>query len=302
MGTTRSLWQGTLNFGLISMPVKLYTASSSKTVRFHQLHAADNVRINTRRFCPADEKEVPFEEIVRGYEIAPEHYVVVKDEELDALAPEANRMIEIEDFVDLEEIDCIYYDQPYYLVPNRGGGKSYELLLQVMHETGKVAIARVVLRSRERLVAIRPYGDTLLMTTMIFGDEVHPTSELGERDGVEVGERELEVARQLVSALAQPFDISRYRDTYREAVLELIDRKANGEEIVVQPPHHEEPREAPDLMSALQVSLEDVRKRAGEEATKPKRSRGAAAKPKRKVPTPVSRRGEGPDTHHGRRH
>jgi DNA end-binding protein Ku len=171
--SARSIWTGRLNFGLISMPVKLYSATRSKTVRFNQLHASDNVRIQTKRFCPAEEKEVPLDEIVRGYEISPDRYVVIDDAELETLAPEATRAIEIADFVALEEIDPIYYDQPYYVVPNTGGAKSYRLLLQVMRETGKVAIARVVLRSRERLVAVRPYGDALVMATMIYGDEVN---------------------------------------------------------------------------------------------------------------------------------
>jgi DNA end-binding protein Ku len=278
----RSMWMGTLNFGLVSMPVKLYTATSSKTVHFCQLHATDKVRLQTKRFCPADEEEVSFDEVVRGYEIAPERYVVIEDEELAALAPEATRTIEIEDFVALEEIDRIYFDQPYYVVPNRGGARSYRLLLQAMRETGKVAIARVVLRSRERLVAIRAFEEALLMTTMIFADELRPTSELNELLGdVEVGERELDVARRLVDSLAEPFDISKYHDAYREAVLDLIDRKASGEEIVLQPRLQEQPREAPDLMSALQASLEEVRKRTGEEtAGKGKASKGSA----RRVP------------------
>jgi DNA end-binding protein Ku len=272
----RSMWMGTLNFGLVSMPVKLYAATTSKTVHFCQLHAGDNVRVQTKRFCPVDEAEVPFDEIVRGYEIAPERYVVIEDEELAAIAPEVSRTIEIEDFVDLEEIDRIYFDQPYYVVPNRGGARSYRLLLQAMRETGKVAIARVVLRSRERLVTVRAYGETLLMTTMAFGDEVRPASELNELLAeVEVGERELEVAQRLVSSLAEPFDIAKYRDTYREAVLDLIDRKASGEEIVVQPELRERAPESPDLMSALEASLVQARERAGEDGRR-RTSKGSA--------------------------
>jgi DNA end-binding protein Ku len=271
------MWMGTLNFGLVSMPVKLYTATTSKTVHFCQLHAGDNVRVQTKRYCPADEAEVAFDEVVRGYEIAPERYVVIEDEELAAIAPEITRTIEIEDFVDLEEIDRIYFDQPYYVVPNRGGARSYRLLLQAMRETGKVAIARVVLRSRERLVVVRAYGETLLMTTMAFGDEVRPAGELNELlADVEVGERELEVARRLVDSLAEPFDISKYRDTYREAVLDLIDRKASGEEIVVQPELRERAPESPDLMSALQASLEQARERAGTDGAKRGGSKGTA--------------------------
>jgi DNA end-binding protein Ku len=263
------MWMGTLNFGLVSMPVKLYSAVTNKSVHFNQLHGADHARIQQKRVCSADGEEVPFEEIIKGYELAPERYVVIEDAELAALAPEATRTIEIEDFVELEEIDRIYFDQPYYIVPNRGGARSYKLLLQAMRETGKVAIARVVLRSRERLVAVHPREEVLMMTTLTYADEVNPTSELRELGGEEesaVGERELDVAKRLVESLAEPFDITRYRDTYREAVLDLIDRKASGEEIVVEPRPAVERLQAPDLMGALQASLERVRERDGSAA------------------------------------
>ncbi len=262
------MWMGTLNFGLVSMPVKLYSAVTNKSVHFNQLHGADNARIQQKRVCSADGEEVPFEEIVKGYELAPERYVVIEDAELAALAPEATRTIEIEDFVELEEIDRIYFDQPYYIVPNRGGARSYKLLLQAMRDTGKVAIARVVLRSRERLVAVHPRGDVLMMTTLSYADEINPTSELrelgGEEESAAVGERELDVARRLVESLAEPFDITRYKDTYREAVLDLIDRKASGEEIVVEPRPAVETLQTPDLMGALQASLERARERGGD--------------------------------------
>jgi DNA end-binding protein Ku len=259
------MWMGTLNFGLVSMPVKLYSAVTNKSVHFNQLHGADNARIQQKRVCSADGEEVPYEEIVKGYELAPERYVVIEDAELQALAPEATRTIEIEDFVEIDEIDRIYFDQPYYIVPNRGGARSYKLLLQAMRDTGKVAIARVVLRSRERLVAVHPHEDVLMMTTLTYADEVNPTSGLrelgGEEESAAVGERELDVARRLVQSLAEPFDITRYRDTYREAVLDLIDRKASGEEIVVEPRPAVETLQSPDLMGALQASLERARER-----------------------------------------
>lgn len=299
--SARSIWTGTLNFGLISMPVKLYSATRSKTVRFNQLHASDNVRIQTKRFCPAEEKEVPLDEIVRGYEISPDRYVVIDDAELETLAPEATRAIEIADFVALEEIDPIYYDQPYYVVPNTGGAKSYRLLLQVMRETGKVAIARVVLRSRERLVAVRPYGDALVMATMIYGDEVNLPDELPElkndEEEVEVAERELDVAAQFVSALVDTFDIARYRDTYRDAVLELIERKANGEKVVVQPSRKTAPAATPNLISALEASLQEVRKRGeatvgSNGATRRRTASKPKAKSQRGSATARSRRGD----------
>ncbi len=249
-----------LNFGLVSMPVRLYSATSSKTVRFKHLHASDHARVYTKRFCLGDDEEVAYDELVRGYEIAPDRYVVVEDDELAAIAPEFTRTIEIEDFVEFEEIDLIYLEQSYHVVPNRGGAKSYHLLLHAMSETGKVAIGRVVLRSRERLVLIRPREGALLMTTMSFGDEVHSTSEIRELDDVEMSptERELEVASRLVRSLAEPFQISRYRDSYREAVLDLIDRKAGGEQIEAQPIERRQPAETIDVMGALQASLAQV--------------------------------------------
>jgi DNA end-binding protein Ku len=292
------MWMGTLNFGLVSMPVKLYSAVTNKSVHFNQLHGADNARIQQKRVCSADGEEVPFEEIVKGYELAPERYVVIEDSELAALAPEATRTIEIEDFVEIDEIDRIYFDQPYYIVPNRGGARSYKLLLQAMRDTGKVAIARVVLRSRERLVAVHPHEDVLMMTTLSYADEINPTSELrelgGEEDAAAVGERELDVARRLVESLAEPFDISRYKDTYREAVLDLIDRKASGEEIVVEPRPAVETLQSPDLMGALQASLERARERGGDTPAAANGKAGARKKTAAKKATAAKSAGKSP--------
>src|SRR6476660_8789544 len=177
----RSIWTGAISFGLVNVPVKLYSAVSKKTVRFHQLHETDGVRIQQKRVCPADGEEVPFDQIVKGYEITPDQYVVVTPEELEAIEPRKTKTIDIEDFVDLEDIDPIFYDHPYYLLPDKGAGKAYGLLLEAMRESGKVAIARVVLRSKEQLVAIRPAaGDVLTMETMIFHDEVVPADDLDD--------------------------------------------------------------------------------------------------------------------------
>jgi DNA end-binding protein Ku len=263
----RSMWKGTLTFGLVSVPVKLYTAVSERSVRFHQLHATDHARIVQKRFCATEDEEVPFNEIVKGYEIAPGRHVVIEAEELAALEPAFTRTIEIEDFVQMEEIDPILFDRPYYLVPNRGGARSYRLLLQAMRDTDKVAIGRVVLRSRQQLVAIHPREDALVMTTMNFGDEVVPTSELHElhEDKVELSDKELEIAHRLVDSIARPFEAANYRDTYREALLDLIDRKASGEQVVLEPPSRDLPLEAPDLMSALEASIEQVRARRARE-------------------------------------
>jgi DNA end-binding protein Ku len=281
----RSMWKGTLAFGLVSVPVKLYTAVSERSVRFHQLHATDHARIVQKRYCSAEDEEVPYGEIVKGYEIAPGRHVIIEAEELATLEPAFTRIVEIEDFVQIDEIDPILFDRPYYLVPDRGGARSYRLLLQAMLDTEKVAIGRVVLRSRQQLVAIRPREDALVMTTMSFGDEVLPTAELPElhEEHVELSDKELEIAHRLVESIARPFDLASYRDTYREALLNLIDHKASGEQIVPEPPAHEQPLEAPDLMSALEASIEQVRaRRAREEEVVSGTSDGDGASPARK--------------------
>jgi DNA end-binding protein Ku len=277
----RSIWTGAISFGLVSVPVKLYSAVATKTVRFHQLHAVDGVRIQQKRVCPADGEEVAYEDLVKGYEIAPDRYVVIDPDELATLEPKKTKSIEIEDFVDLADIDPIFYDHPYYLVPGTGGAKPYRLLLDAMREEQKVAIARVVIRSKEQLVALRPMGDVIAMATMNFADEIIDADRLDELPGEEIQttDRELAIARQLVDSLAGPFEPDKYHDTYREAVLELIERKAQGEEITIQPPVEEPGPAAPDLMSALQASLDQVRARTSEpaEAEKPaKRARGTA--------------------------
>ena len=282
----RAIWTGAISFGLVTVPVKVYSAIERKTVRFHQLSAKTGVRVVQRRVDPQTGDEVPYEDIVKGYELAPDRYVVIEPGELDTLEPTKTRTIEIEDFVQLSEIDPIYYDHPYYLVPGTGGAKPYRLLLQAMHETGKVGIARVVMRSKEQLVAVRPMGDVLGMATMLFGDEVLSPERLDEAPeaaGVKVTKRELEVAGQLVESLAGQFEPDKYRDTYREQVLGLIERKAQGKKIALQPPSEEVAPAAPDLMGALKASLEAVNARAQDDGA-PKRKRSPAKAPAKKAP------------------
>lgn len=277
----RAIWSGTISFGLVSVPVKLYSALERKTVRFHQLSGKTGVRVAQKRIDSQTGEEVPYEDIVKGYEIAPDRYVVVEPGELDALAPSKTKTIEIEDFVELSQIDPILFDHPYYLAPGPGGSKPYRVLLEAMKDTGKVAIARVVIRSKEQLVAIRAVGDVLVMETMLFADEVRVPDRLEEMsDSTEVKttKRELDVAKQLVDSLTNDFDPDRYRDTYREQVLGLIERKAQGEEITAEPAATPQ-TPAPDLMAALQASLENARKRDGNKA---------ASKPRKKISTPVA--------------
>jgi DNA end-binding protein Ku len=261
----RAIWSGTIGFGLVAVPVKLYSALNRKNVRFHQLSGKDGVRVAQKRIDPRSGEEVPYEQIVKGYEIAPDRYVVIEPGELESLQPKKSRTIEIEDFVELTEIDPIFYEHPYYLAPAPGGAKPYRLLLEAMRDTGRVAVARVVMRSKEQLVAIRPMGDVLEMATMLFGDEILPPEQLGETAEVaevKTTKRELDVAKQLVDSLAGAFDPDSYRDTYREEVLALIERKAQGEEIAVQPAAEEDTAPVPDLMSALKASLDAVRARS----------------------------------------
>jgi DNA end-binding protein Ku len=280
----RSIWTGAISFGLVTVPVKLYSAVQKKTVRFHQLDSEDGVRISQKRVNPVTGEEVPWDRLVKGYEIAPDKYVLVDPSELEALEPEKTRTIDIEDFVELKDIDPVFYDHPYYLAPGAGGAKPYRLLLEAMEETGKVGIATVVIRSKQHLVALRPMGDVLGMATMLFADEVvdpERIDDLPDPDDVKTTDKELAIAKQLVESLAGPFEPDKYRDTYREQVLELVERKAAGEEIAVQPVAEEAPAEVPDLMSALQASLAEVRKRTGDDDEKPKK-KAPAKKPARK--------------------
>jgi DNA end-binding protein Ku len=287
----RAIWSGAISFGLVNVPVKLYSATAPKTVRFHQLHDKDGVRIRQKRVCPADGEEVPYEHIVKGYEIAKDRYVVITQEELDALDPRATKTIDIEEFVELSEIDPVYYDSAYHLAPATGGAKAYRLLLSAMEEAGKVAIGRFVLRTRQQLCALRPANGVLMLSTMLFGDEVNPPERLDELDAiadVEATDREVNMARQLIESLSVPFEPEKHKDDYRERVLELIERKAAGEEIAVQPEAEGEP-EVPDLMAALEASLAAVR--GDDEPQRPAKARRAKASddaraPSRRAKTP----------------
>ncbi|HEY0344986.1 MAG TPA: Ku protein, partial [Solirubrobacteraceae bacterium] len=272
----------------VTVPVKLYSAVSRKTVRFHQLNGVTGARIRQKRVDPTTGNEVPYDDIVKGFELTPDRYVVIEPGELEALDPKKTKSIEIEDFVALEEIDPIYYDHPYYLAPGTGGAKPYKLLLEAMLETGRVAIATVVIRSKQQLVAVRPMGDGVLgMATMVFPDEIIDAAtidELSAAEDVEINPRELSIAKQLVNSLAAPFGPDKYRDTYREEVLALVERKAQGEHIAVQPAVEEAEQPVPDLMSALRASLDAVRARerdGGDTAAKktPAAKKAPAKKP-----------------------
>jgi DNA end-binding protein Ku len=255
----RAIWSGAISFGLVNVPVKLYSATSPKTVRFNQLNAKTGARIKQKRVDASTGDEVAYEDIVKGYELAPERYVLIEPEELDALDPKITHTIDVEAFVSLDEIDPIFYDSTYYLAPSPGGARPYRLLLEALEAEHKVAIAKVVLRSKQQLCALRPIGAVMTLSTMLWGDEVNSPDSLDGVDEVEpASEKELKMARQLIGMQSASFDPADYTDEYRERVLQLIEQKANGEEITA-PPAEEEATPAPDLMAALEASLAAVR-------------------------------------------
>jgi DNA end-binding protein Ku len=293
----RPIWSGSISFGLVSVPVKLYSATSPKEVRFHMLHDKDGGRIQQKRVCSIDGDEVPWEHIVKGFEISKGRYVTVAKEELEAFNPRATKAIEIEDFVELAQIDPIYYDHTYYLVPDRGADKPYALLVEAMKRAGKVGIARFVLRTKQYLAAVRPMKHALAISTMLYADEVVSEEDLEALPDARTkpGERELKMAEQLIGTLSADFDVKKYKDDYREQVLALLERKAEGEEIVAQEPAEEPRGKVVNLMEALQKSLAaaksgDLRER-GEVRRAPEPEHRAAAKTARARPHKASRGG-----------
>ncbi|MDH3679742.1 MAG: Ku protein [Acidimicrobiia bacterium] len=253
----RAIWSGAISFGLVSVPVKLYSAVSRKNVRFNQLDSETNSRVRQKR-VNAEGEEVPYEKIVKGYEIAKDSYVVVTDDELAALAPKATRMIDISDFVDESEIDPIFYDSAYYLAPEELARKSYALLAQAMEDSNRVAIASFVMRTKQYLVAIRPKDGRLMMSTMVYADELVASDDvpgLEELDEFEASEAELAMAAQLIDSLTSDFEPERYEDSYREQVLELLEAKAAGEVTSIEAPAAAEDEGVVDLLAALEASV-----------------------------------------------
>jgi DNA end-binding protein Ku len=251
------MWSGTISFGLVSIPVKLYPAVRRKTVSFNQLDRRSMSRVKQKRVSATDGSEVPYEEIVKGYELTKDQYVVLSDDELAALAPEATRTIDITDFTNLADIDPVFYDAGYHLAPDAAGRKPYALLARAMQESGRVAIATFVLRTKQYLCAVRPVDGRLMLSTMVYADELVDAKEipgLDDLDDLEVRDRELAMATQLIESLYSEFEPEKYHDTYREAVLELIEAKAAGQHVTVEP--EARPQEVVvDLMAALEASV-----------------------------------------------
>ncbi len=258
----RPLWKGSVSFGLIFVPVKMYSATEKKDIRFNYLHNKCNTPVQYRKYCPYCNTEVPAEEIVRGYEYEKGKYVVIKEEDFERLPGEQARSVQILDFVDLAEIDPVYYDKAYYLAPAEGGAKVYDLLKQAMHVTKKVAVGRVVIRSKEALAVIRATKDALVMNTMFYPDEVRNPKLIEELSyNAQLHENEIKMAVSLVENLSSQFDPEKYTNRYRESLMELINNKIAGKETEV--PVTTGAEKVVDLMSALKASIDLAQKSKG---------------------------------------
>jgi DNA end-binding protein Ku len=282
----RAIWSGSISFGLLNVPVKLYSAVARRGISLREIRESDGARIRHRRVAEGTDEEVPYENIVKAFEVTPDRYVPLSKDELASLDPKKSRSIEVQDFVDLGEIDPIYFDSPYYLGPAEGAEKAYSLLARAMEGSGKVAIARFVFRNKEHLAAIRPADGVLTLTTMRFADEVVPPSDLEDvlpAEQPKVAKREVEMAERLIDSLTRSFDPSAYRDEHREELLAMIERKAEGKELVTAPASEErEATKAPDLMAALEESIAAVQGKAEPKTRKaaPKKKKPARAKAK----------------------
>ena len=261
----RAIWKGSISFGLVNVPVGLYSATESKDVHFHQFEEDTGKRVRRKRVAEGTDREVEWDDIVKGYEVSKGKYVMITPEELESVEPGRSRTIDIEDFIDIDEVDPIYFEKSYYLAPESGRGaeKAYALLREAMTKSGKVAIGRIVMRGKQYLGCIRPRERVLVLETMFFHDEVRDAGDLEDVPGkVKIAPRELKAAQQLVESLTSAWEPDRYEDTYRERVLELIEAKRKGKEITVEP-REERDDKVTDLMAALEASITSLRSGKG---------------------------------------
>ena len=263
----RATWSGAISFGLVTVPVRLYTAVSRKSVRFNQLDQRTGSRIKRKWVSALDGEEVPNDELVRGYEITSGNFVTISDEELKSLDPEASRTIDIVEFVDLAEIEPLMYDNAYYLEPDELAAKAYKVLVEALSRAQKVAIARIVMRNKEYLAAVRPSDGVLVLSTMCYADEVNVATEIdgiAKASEIEVSDAEIAMAEQLIGALEADFEPEKYSDGYRERVLEMIQRKADGEDVLVlEEAAPAASSQVVDLMAALEASVSAAKEARG---------------------------------------
>ncbi len=291
----RPIWSGSISFGLVNIPVKLFSAVKRKNVSFNQIDSKTGSRVKQKRVSAATGDEVAYEDIVKGYELPSGEYVTIDEDELAALDPDAVRTIDLEEFVDLVDIDPIFYDSAYYLAPSPDTQKSYKLLVAAMEEAGKVGIARFVMRTKQYLAAIRPVDGRLLLSTMVYADEVVGADEVELFDGlddVEVSDKEIDMARQLIASLEADFEPDKHQDTYRLAVLDLIDRKAAGEETLVATGSDDDAgASVVDLMAALEASVAEAKKaRTRHPTARGTKKQAAKKKPVAKKKAPAKKK------------
>ena len=267
-----TIWKGHLTFGLVSFPVKLYSAARGESVSFNQLHKADGSRVKQVLFCQAEDKPIPRTEIVKGFEYEKDRYVVIDDEEIKKVAPQTAKVIEIQEFVKNDQVDAIYLETSYYMAPDEAGEKPYALLFDALKKTGYVGIAKIAMHNREHVVILRPGPNGVIMHTMYFAHEIRKVDEF-RTDLNLVKEKELALAINLIEALAAEFEPEKYKDDYRDNLLAMIEAKKQGEAIVATPEPHRE--KVVDIMEALKASLASVKKpaasatEASAEETKP---------------------------------
>jgi DNA end-binding protein Ku len=276
----RAMWKGAISFGLVTIPVAVYPATEEKTLRFNQLHGEDGGRIRYKRVCEKDGEEVTFEHIVKGYEVEKDRYVVLTDEDLNAIPVESSRAIDIHRFVDLDEIDPVMFKKSYYLVPEETGAKAYALLREAMADDGRVGIAKVSFRDKEHLAALRFKDEAFVLETMYWPDEIREADFGGVDVSAKIRGQELEMAKQLIESLSGEWNPEEYSDEYREALLQIVEAKLNGQEIEVVAA--EPTAKVVDLMEALKASVAAAKKEADEPA--PSRKPAAKKAPAKKKP------------------
>ena len=268
----RAMWKGAISFGLVTIPVAVYPATEEKTLRFNQLHDEDGGRVRYKRVCEKDGEEVSFEHIVKGYEVEKDRYVVLTDEDFDAVPVESSRAIDIEKFVDLDDIDPVMFKKSYYLIPEETGAKAYALLREAMADDGRVGVAKVSFRDKEHLAALRFKDEAFVLETMYWPDEIREADFGGVDVSAKIRGQELEMAKQLIESLSGEWNPEEYADEYRQALLQIVEAKLNGQEIEVVAP--EPTAKVVDLMEALKASVAAAKKQADEPAP----SRKPAAK------------------------
>jgi DNA end-binding protein Ku len=275
----RAIWTGTIAFGMVSIPVRLYSATESHDVHFHLLHKEDNVRLKNIRWCPKDEKPIAWDDTVRGYEYAKGKYVAIDEEDLEHLPMKTVHSVEITDFVKLADVDPIYYDKAYYLAPEETGAKAFSLLRQALEETGRAAVAKVAIRDKENLCLVRPYEGVLSMETMLYANEIRATDDI-KSDGAKLSPKEMQMAISLIENLSNTFDPDRYEDEYQKALKKVINAKVEGAPLPEAPT--ERGGKVVDLMEALRASIEQTKKKGTAKTPRKQAGRSRPSSTKRR--------------------